>query len=127
MTPVCATGLDQPDGSVAVHGRLARRAAAGTRAGGEHGRVGAAQGIDETRIVAFEIAEHRRHADGLEVGGVIGVADDAADVVTVGPRSSPSSRAICPWPPAMATVSRDGVGHGAMLIGLTRAAPRVAC
>ena len=48
----------------------------GPGAGGEHDRVGAAE--VRAQVVVLEVAQHRDGAVGLEVGGVVGVADQAA-------------------------------------------------
>ena len=75
-------GLDQLDRAAVVDGALALGPAAGAGAGGEHDRVGGAE--VRGRVVLLEVAQHRHGAVGLEVGRVVGVADQAAGVVAGG-------------------------------------------
>ena len=69
-----------------VDGLLALRPAAGPGARGEHDRLRAAD--VRAQVVVLEIAEHGDGAVGLEVGGVVGVADQPAGVVAVGGEDS---------------------------------------
>ena len=72
--------VDQPHRAAEVHGPLALGAATGPGSRREHDRVGA---VDRRRdvIVALEVADDRLDPRLLEVGGLGGVANEAADPI----------------------------------------------
>ena len=82
----------------------------GPGAGGEHDRVRAAD--VRAHVVGLEVAQHRVRAVGLEVGDVVGVADQAARGVSALGEQSEQATGDLPVPsgdedvhPAEATVN----------------------
>ena len=73
--PVRLRGVDQLHRAAEIDRLLALGAAPGTGARGEHDRVGARDRAGDVGVFGLEVAQHRLGADRLEVGGVIGVAD----------------------------------------------------
>ena len=80
-TPAASAASTHLTGAAEVDGALALSARAGPRAGGEDDRVGAAD--VRLHLVALQVAEHRHAAVGLDVGGMVRIADQAARRVTV--------------------------------------------
>ena len=100
-----AGGLDQLDRAAVVHGLLALRAAARAGAGGEDDGLRLADGLGDPVVVGLlEVADDRLERSGLaNLLGVLGVADQGADLVPRSSSSRVSSSAIFPCPPAMTT------------------------
>ena len=74
-------GLEQLHRRAQVDGLLSLRTAAGTGSGGEHDGVGA---FDEGGqvLLGLHVAHHRLRARGLEVAGVVRIADQAPRAIT---------------------------------------------
>jgi hypothetical protein len=75
--------FEQLDRAVAVHRQLALRTAAGSRAGGEHDRVRVRdRSHDLVCGGRFEVAQNWLAAIGPQLGGMVGVTDQATHPVT---------------------------------------------
>ena len=75
-------GVGELHGATQVDGPLAFRTAARARAGGEDHHVGALDVPGKARV-GLQVAEDRHRAERLEVGGLLGLADQATGAVTL--------------------------------------------
>ena len=109
-------GLDALDARRRGRRLLALGAAAGPGARGEDDRVGAAD--VRAHVVVLEVAEDGMGAVGLEVGGVVGVADQPAAVVAV------AWRAVSKAAGDLAVASGDEDVHGVRRTQVTATSTR---